>query len=148
MPGKTTYYSRNRWDPHEEEIRPKCSERAVEKTFELAAELGLIDDDSGALTNIGKEAADPGHYDSVLRRRARVRLQQLGCPVAHVNTVCLEMLQSEKVVLPTVNELYLAVCVQEGLDVSAAKFATLLRLLAATGGIEISRRHIFLPAGR
>ncbi len=137
----------HRWDPQEEEIRPRCSRTAIERTFELAVELGLLHGDSGILTNVGKEAADPGHYDSILRRRVRLCLQQLGCPVARVTKVCLEMMRRDKVILPTVDELHLTVCVEEGLDVSAAKFGTLLRLLAAAGGIMISRRHIFLPKG-
>lgn len=135
----------HRWDETEEKIVPKCSESAVWNTFKLAVELGLLDQESAALTKVGKEAADPAHFDAAVRQCVRSCLKELGCPVEKVKVACVELLRSDKVVLPTVEELYLAVCLNKELTISESKFGILLRLLAACGGIAISRRHIFLP---
>ena len=131
----------HRWDPDKEEISAKCSESVARRTFELACELGLMDRESGALTKDGKVAADPTRFDLILRRKLSSYLQEQGCSVKNLEAASMNMLQSNPVVLPAADELYLA----EGGDLPLYKFRTLLRLLASCGGIAISRRHIFLP---
>ena len=55
------------------------------------------------------------------------------------------MVRGKQIELPTADQLYLAMCVPDALDLPQSEFTTLLRLLAACDGIRIFRRHIFLP---
>lgn len=136
----------HRWSEEEGEITAHCSIPAVRKTFDLAVDLGLIDVDTGHLTEVGKEAADPGSYDRVLRRRLRARFRQLGIPVDHIESASRGMLRSTEITLPTGQQLYSRVCEANGIQITDARFRTLLRLLGSCGGIMLSRRHIFLPS--
>jgi len=135
----------HRWDADKEEVTPQCSESAIRKAFDMAVQLGLLDRGSAALTTQGAEAADPGQFDSVLRRRIRSHLQQAGCAIESVEDAARRMLQSRKIQLPTADELYVAVCSPNAVNLSQSEFCTLVRLLAACGGIRICRRHLYLP---
>ena len=113
----------------------------MRKTFDLACELDLLDWTSGALTKDGKVAADPTRFDSILYQKLSSYLQDQGCIIKSIETQSINLLKSDPVILPTVDELYFT----EGGDLPSYKFRRLIRLLAACGGITISRRHIFIP---
>lgn len=134
----------HRWDPEQDDVVPKCSDAAVRKTLGLACDLGLLDK-SGTLTKAGKEAADKKRYDVVLRRRVSAYLEEEGVSVESVKKACSSMLNGSRLVLPTAVALYEVVCASEDSELPPVKFGVLLRLLAECGGIELSRRHIFLP---
>src|SRR4051812_39694079 len=57
-----------RWNEKKEEAIAQCSEFAVKRTFEIAVDLKFLEVDTGGLTDLGKEAADPARYDATLRR--------------------------------------------------------------------------------
>ena len=136
----------HRWDAKRQEIVPQCSEPAVRRAFNLAAQLGLVDAESAGLTTQGSEAADPNRFGTVLRRRVRSYLQQAGCSVAKLEDASLQMLQARPIQLPTAEELYVALYASGAVNPSMSEFSTLLRLLAASDGIKIVRRHLFLPS--
>lgn len=112
----------------------------------LAVELGLLQPDSGRTTQDGNEALDPKRYDAVMRRCVGGLLSRSGCPVEKLEAESVRMLHSRKVILPTADELYTATVLARGLPLPAGRFRTLLRLLCASGGMRVSRNHIFLPA--
>jgi hypothetical protein len=136
----------HRWDKEEEKVVGRCSRLSVRKTFDLAVDLGLLDRKSGALTESGKAAANPVQFATVMRRRVRGYLQQEGCPVGEIERTASAMLAKRRIVLPTAEELYDAVCASKRLGITAPRFAAMLRLLAASGGLASSRRQIFLPS--
>jgi hypothetical protein len=141
-PPNFVYY---RWNEEKEENVAHCSEVAVKRTFELAVDLGFLSPESGRLTDSGKEAADPARYDVALRRAVRSFLQRCGCPVKNLEAASREMLRKSSIVLPNANELFSATSNADGFDLTEPKFHSLLQLLAASGGIRLSRAHIFLP---
>jgi hypothetical protein len=135
----------HRWNQEKNQIEGMCSESAVEKTFELAVDLGLLDRESGAPTATGKEAADPGRYNVILRRQVSAYLKRLGCPIDEIERTSLRLIRATKTTLPTVDTLFEVICRGNEIEVSEKRFGVLLRLLAACGGIQIVRRYIFLP---
>lgn len=137
----------HRWDPDNEEMVSRFSEPAIEKTLNLAVELGLLNPKIASLTKTGEEAADPSRFDRVLRRQLRSCFERLGCSVAVLEETCRKFLHRRNITLPTTNQLYQELFLAKGLDTPAYKFRRLIRLLAHCGGIRNSRRQIFLPSG-
>lgn len=136
----------HRWNSKKKEIDAMCSEGAVHKAFDFAVDLGLLDPESGALTGAGKEAADPERYDVVMRRQVSACLKQSNCPVDEIERTSLKLIRATKTTLPTVETLFEAICEGKGIELTEHRFGILLRLLAGSGGIQVIRRHIFLPA--
>ena len=97
----------------------------------------------GVLTGVGKEAADPGHYDAVMRKQLAGYLRKLGCAMDELKDISLTLIRGAKTVLPTVDALYDVICEAPGIDVSQERFGIVLRLLASCGGMQIVRRHLF-----
>lgn len=133
------------WNPEKEEIIAQCSEAAVERTFELAVELELLEEKTGTLTEAGKQGADPGHYDLILRKQIEHFFQEHEISIEEIMRLSQKMLQNEQIILPTADEIYSTICDKKEVDIPLTKFRTLLQILAACGGIKISRRHIYLP---
>jgi len=136
-----------RWDPDEEELVSRCSEPSIEKTIDLAAELGLVHPKTASLTKAGEEAGDPSRFDRVLRRQLRSCFERLGCSVAVLEETCTKFLHRRNITLPTTDQLYQELFLAKGIDTPAYKFRRLIRLLAHCGGINSCRRQIFLPSG-
>jgi hypothetical protein len=90
--------------------------------------------------------ASAGHYDAVMRRQVAAHLGRMDCSVERLEKISLKLIRATKTTLPTVDALYEAVCEGTDLGLSPQRFGTLMRLLAACGGIQIVRRHVFLPA--
>ena len=136
----------HRWDREKGEIVGYCSETSVRKTLALASDLGLLDAETGGLTSDGMEASDRERFAAVVRKRIQVYMNRSGCPMHIIGDACIAMLRRKNVVLPTSEELYLALCIERNVDMDALRFRTILRLLAQCDGLRISRRHIFLPS--
>ena len=135
----------HRWNPDKRDIVGRCSVAAIKKTFGIASELGLVDSSTGILTKIGKEAADPARFERLLRQQLTLLLGRLGCTVSSIVEMSRQLLHSRKITLPTADELYARLFTAKENNLPAGKFRTLLRLLAACGGIATSRRQVFLP---
>ena len=137
----------HRWDAEKRDIVGRCSVGAIRRTIAIASELGLLDSSTGALTRIGKEAADPARFERLIRNQLTTHFDRLGCAVSSIAETSRRLLHSRKISLPTADELYANLFTAKESSLAASRFRTLLQLLAACGGIGTSRRQIFLPVG-
>lgn len=141
-PPNFVYY---RWDTKKNQRRDICSRKSIDNTFELAVELGLLDKKTGKLTPDGKIAVNPTKFEKLIIDNLCKSFEKCGFSVELIKKESKKMLRGDPVVLPTADELYNRLARKKEIKMTPAKFRTLLRLLAACGGIRINRRQIFLP---
>jgi hypothetical protein len=77
-----------------------------------------------------------------------VALSQVGCPVSKLEAPSVQTLRAGKTKLPTAKESYRTCSVPVRVSVSQSEFTSMLRLSAASEGINIVRRRLFLQEAR
>ena len=135
----------HRWDPKRKERVGITSSGAILGTFNLAVRLGIIEEETGRLTSVGKEAADQTRFDIVITKQLDKIFKLLGFSITKIEEESGKMLRKNDIVLPTADKLYVSVFDNQEPEISILYFRTLMRLLAACGGINTSRRQLYLP---
>jgi len=138
----------DRWDSATEQYAPVCSETAVRNTIQLAEKLDLISSERPRLTPAGEKAADPAQFDNVLKRGIVNFLSRSGCALSDLTLLCHELIQRTPPVLPTGPALFQHFPFDESsTSLGEKEFVRALRLLAQSGGISLSRKHLFFGLG-
>ena len=140
-----TNFVYRRWDPEKETYRDIPSFNAIKNTFFLAVDIGLLDRKSAKLTSKGKTAADVIRYPQILEKQIENYFQDNGFSIQDLEQASRTLLRRDKITLPTADELYLELFFDDEPNISLPRFRTVLRLLALCDGIQISRRHLYIP---
>lgn len=122
-----------------------CDHPPIERIVMLCAELELIDADTGRLTTKGMRATDEKDFDRVLSQCVEKALKRLGASVDDLRDVASDLLSRDRLVdLPTWDTIYDRLDLDGGSAVRQ-KFRIYLGLLSASGGIQFTRKKLYLP---
>jgi hypothetical protein len=138
-------FAYNRWDSEKEERREVCSIRAIQKTFSLAADLEFLNPSTGKLSAIGEKAGDPSRFERIVVEQVGNLFEKWELSIDRLMEESQKLLRGKTIVLPTAEALYVKLFEGQIPPIPFSKFRTLVRLLADCGGINMSRRQIFLP---
>jgi hypothetical protein len=119
-----------------------CSTRSILRTLRVAINLGLLERESGKLTDTGVRATDPQKFDRVIGKQAADYLEHAGTPLSKITTaINRRLLRADPPITPT------AVNIWSALDEPMAfpTFALYLRLIGFCGVLATSQAKIFLP---
>lgn len=119
-----------------------CTVQSVRRVSSICLDLGLIESESGRLTETGMKAVNSKYFDRVLRQRITGSLAKRGVPVDQINKVIREILETATTeMIPTWDK------IRERLSSPPQKktFRSYLTLLSECEGIGYSRKKIYLP---
>ncbi len=119
-----------------------CSDKSIARSINVAINLGLLDKESGRLTDVGIKATDPQKFDRIIGKQAVNYLDQSGAPLTKIATaINKRLLQANPPITPTAVNIWLAI--DEPIPFPA--FAIYLRLIGYCGVLATSQSKIFLP---